>query len=173
MKNLARWDPFKVARRWDPFDDFRELQYEMDRLLNRMTKEIPEGSAFGTWMPAVESYTRDNNLMFKCELPGVDPKEVDVTVDETGHQLVIKGERKTEKDTKEEDYLRKEITYGTFERRFPLPEGIKTDGIKAKFDKGILEITVPAPQIAGKARRIEIESPPVIEGEKKDVKKAA
>jgi HSP20 family protein len=171
MKGIARWDPFRAMRRGDPFADFREMQYEMDRLLDRMGRDTSVTETFSNWLPAVESYRKGNDLVFKCELPGMDPKEVEVTVDESG-QLIIKGERKTEKDTRDEDYIHRELTYGSFERRFALPEGVKTDEIKAKFTNGLLEITVPSTQISSKAKKIEIESQKVIEGAK-DIKKAA
>jgi HSP20 family protein len=174
MKSLTRWDPFRLMRGWDPFNELREVQYELDKLFDRFGRDISgTDTSFGTWMPSVESYMKGNNLIFKCELPGVDPKEVDVTIDENARQLIIKGERKTEKDTKQEDYIHKELVYGTFERRFTLPEGVKTDQVKAKFANGILEISVPAPAISAKAKKIEIETPKMIEGEKADVKKAA
>ena len=173
MKSIARWDPFRMMRRWDPFSELREMQYEMDRLLDRFSRDVPAATEpFGGWIPAVETYKKGNDVVFKCELPGVDPKEVDVTVDETGRQLIIKGERKTEKDAKDEDYIHRELTYGSFERRFTLPEGVKTDHIKAKFSNGMLEITVPVPEIGTKAKKIEVETPKMIEGEK-GVKKAA
>lgn len=173
-KNLMRWDPLRIMRRWDPFTEMREMQYELDRLFDRLGKDLPGAGteSFGEWMPSVESYVKENELVVKCELPGVDPKEVDVTVDENAHQLIIKGERKTEKDTKEEAYIHRELTYGAFVRRFTLPEGVKADLVKAKFTNGILEISVPAPAVA-KAKKIEIQTPTLIEGEKPDVKKAA
>jgi HSP20 family protein len=131
------------------------MQHEMDRVLDRLfgtdtsEREMP-------WMPSVESYTKDNQLVFKAELPGVDPKDLDISV--TDRELIIKGERRAEKGTKEENYVYKEISYGSFERRFVLPESAKTDELKAKFANGILEITVPAPAIS-KGRKIEIEAP--------------
>ncbi len=159
-KSLMRWDPFKIMRRGDPFGDLREIQHDMERLYDRFFgKEISVSDiGHGEWMPLVESYVKGNDLLFKCELPGVDPKDVDVSFDESTRQLVIKGERKMEKDTKDEDYIYRELAYGGFERRFTLPEGVKTDQVKAKFTNGILEITVPAPAIS-KARKIEIETP--------------
>lgn len=108
------------------------------------------------WMPSVESYIKDSKLVFKAELPGVDPKDLDVSI--TDRELIIKGERKAEKGTKDENYDYREISYGSFERRFVLPEGVKTEELKAKFSNGILEITVPAPTII-KARKIEVEAP--------------
>jgi HSP20 family protein len=115
---------------------------------------------------------KEGHLVFKAELPGVDPKDLDVSV--VDRELVIKGERKVEKGTKDEDYIYREISYGSFERRFLLPEGVKTEDLKAKYTNGILEITVLAPAVA-KARKIEIETPKeekLIEGEA-TVKKAA
>jgi len=169
MKSLIRWDPFRM-REWDPFSDLRSMRFDMDRLFNRFLGEAP-GERTALWMPSIESYTKDGKLVVKAELPGVDPKDLDVSI--TERELVIKGERKSEKDTKEENYAYREIVYGSFERRFTLPEGVKTDELKAKFVNGILEVTMPAPAIT-KARKIEIEAPKeekkVIETE---VKKAA
>lgn len=167
MKGLIRWDPFRAITRWDPFEEVRSMQHEMDRLFNRFLGRgiSTEGSTL--LMPSVESYKKDNTLVFKAELPGVDPKDLDVSV--TDRELVIKGERKAEKDTKEENYLYHEINYGSFERRFLLPEGVKTEELKAKFANGILEITVPAPAIT-KGRKIEVEAP---KEEKKQIETGA
>ncbi len=167
MKSLIRWDPFKIMSRWDPFDELRRMQREMDRLFDRfLGGETLGTSHVSVWVPSIESYTRDGELVVRTELPGVDPKDLDVSV--TDRELVIKGERKSEKGTKEENYLYKEIFYGAFERRFLLPEGVKTDDLKAKFANGILEITMPAPAVS-KPRKIEIETkePKQIEAEAK------
>jgi HSP20 family protein len=142
-------------KQWDPFADFRSMRFDMDRLFDRFLGEVP-GERTTLWMPSIESYTKDGELVVKAELPGVDPKDLDVSI--TERELVIKGERKSEKDAKEENYAYREIVYGSFERRFVLPEGVKTDELKAKFANGILEITMPAPAIT-KARKIEIEAP--------------
>jgi HSP20 family protein len=173
MKSLTQWDPFK-AMHWDPFNELREMQRDMDRLFDRFSgRDIAVSeTAHGEWMPLVESYMKGNDLVFKCELPGVDPKDVDASFDEKTHQLIIKGERKQEKSTKDEDYIYREFAYGNFERRFTLPEGVKTDQLKAKYTNGILEITVPAPAVS-KAKKIEIETPKILEEEAASVKKAA
>ncbi len=166
-KSLMRWEPFKAMRRWDPFNEFREIQRDLDRLYDRfLGGEVP-GERSTLWMPSVESYMKDGQLVFKAELPGVDPKDLDVSISE--RELVIKGERKSEKGEKEQNYAYREIVYGSFERRFALPEGVKTDELKAKFTNGILEITMPAPAVT-KARKIEIEAPKV---EKKQIESEA
>ena len=173
MKSLIRLDPFRAMRRWDPFSELREMQHDMDRLFGRFLGRdmLVSETGYGEWMPSVESYTKGNDLVFKCELPGIDPKDVDVTLDENARQLIIKGERKTEKGEKDEDYIYREFAYGSFERRLALPEGVKTEQVKAKFTNGILEITVPAPAMS-KPKKIEIETPKLVEGETA-VKKAA
>lgn len=156
MKSLIRLDPFRMMRRWEPFDELRTMQHEMDRLFDRFLGTGYPGERGALWMPSVESYTKEGKLVFKAELPGVDPKDLDVSI--TDRELVIKGERKAEKGTKEENYVYREISYGSFERHFVLPEGVKTDELKATFSNGILEVTLPAPAVV-KARKIEIETP--------------
>lgn len=143
-----------MMRRWEPLDELRIMQNEMDNLFGRLfgagTREFG-----GNWMPSIESYSKEGKLVFRVELPGVDPKDLDVS--NTDRELIIKGERKREKDSQEENYVYREISYGSFERHFALPEGCKVDELKAKFTDGILEVTVPAPAIT-KARKIEIET---------------
>jgi HSP20 family protein len=170
MKSLMRWDPFRI-KQWDPLADIRLMQRDMARVFDRFLGGEEVGERRTLWMPSVESYTKDGQLVFKAELPGVDPKDLDVSISE--RELVIKGERRSEKGSKEENYAYREIVYGSFERRFVLPEGVKTDDLKAIFTNGVLEITMPAPAIT-RARKIEIETP---KGEKKviesEAKKAA
>ena len=165
MKSLIRWDPFRM-KEWDPFADLRSMQHDMERMFDRFLGDVP-GERSTLWMPSVESYTKDGQLVFKAELPGVDPKDLDVSIIE--RELVIKGERKSEKGEKEQNYSYREIVYGSFERRFALPEGVKTDELKAKFTNGILEVTMPAPAVT-KARKIEIETP---KEEKKQIESEA
>lgn len=153
MKSLVRWDPFKMMENWDPFDELRSLRREMDTLFNRF---IESGERrVSSWHPAVESYIKEGKLFLKAELPGIDPKDLEVNV--TEHELVVKGERKTEKDEKDKDFSCREISYGSFERHFVLPSGAKIEEMKATFVNGLLEISVPVPELA-KARKIEIET---------------
>jgi HSP20 family protein len=171
MKSLIRLDPFRALRTWDPFDELRTVQTDMDSLFNRFLdmERAWEGEAGGRWLPLIDSYVKEGKLFIKAELPGIDVKDLDLTI--TERELVIKGERKTEKDEKEKDYSYREISYGSFERRFLLPEGAKTEELKAKFNNGVLEITVPVPAVPmSKKIEIEIKEPKQIAAE---VKKAA
>lgn len=170
MKSLMKLDPFRALRTWEPFDDLRRMQQEMDRIFDRFL----EGRSLRTeheelWVPAMDSYVKDDRLILRCELPGVDPKELEVSI--TDREIVIKGERKASKEEKDKDYLVREISYGTFERHFALPEGTKTDDLKARFENGVLELSVPVPARA-KTRKIEIDVPKKTEGET-SVRKAA
>ena len=154
MKSLMRWDPFGIMRRWDPFDEVRNMQNEMERIFDRFLGARAEGlRETVSWMPMIESYIKDGKLTVKAELPGVEAKDLDVSV--TDRELVIKGERRSEKDEKEKDYTYREISYGSFERRLAIPEGVNTDDLKASFTNGVLEISLPAPE-APKSKKITI-----------------
>jgi len=157
MKSIIRWDPFRAMRAWDPFDEMRTMQRDMDRLFDRLLGGERAGDVIrhGLWAPPIESFTKEGKLFLKAELPGVDPKDLDITI--TDRELVIKGERKAEKDEKEKDYTYREISYGSFERRFVIPEGVKAEDLKAAFVNGILEISVPIPEVP-KAKKIEIKT---------------
>ena len=156
MKSLARWDPFKIVRSWDPFDDLRNMQKEMDGLFERFIGGgRSAGASMETWTPAVDSYVKDGKLTLKAELPGIDPKDLEVTV--MDRDLVLKGERKSEKREKENEYTYQEISYGSFERHFRLPEGAKMEDLKATFTNGILEISVPVPALP-EAKKVTIET---------------
>jgi HSP20 family protein len=97
----------------------------------------------------------------KAELPGIDPKEIDLSVDD--NQLTIKGERKTSEEKKEEGYVLREIAHGRFERTVRLPEGADIEKINARYDKGVLHITVPVKEALA-SKKVPIE---VTAGEKK------
>jgi HSP20 family protein len=174
MKSLTRWDPFGIMGKWDPFDELKNLQHRMDGLFDRFLsgRAIEGGGDIGAWMPTIESFTKDGKLTVRAEVPGVEAKDLDVSVSE--RELVIKGERRTEKDEKEKEYAYREINYGSFERHLPLPVGAKTEDLKAKFSNGVLEIVVPVPELP-KAKKVLIETKAEkqIESGPSTVKKAA
>jgi HSP20 family protein len=117
-----------------------------------------ERSVWGTegWTPALESRVENGNLIVKADLPGIDPKEVSISV--LGNQLTIEGERKREEKKEEKDYFYQEMSYGKFSRTIPLPEGVEADKVKASYKNGVLEITLPAPQqLASKKVQIEVQ----------------
>jgi HSP20 family protein len=95
----------------------------------------------GAWAPAVDIYETDQAIELKADLPEVDPKDVDVRIED--NMLFLKGERKLEKEVKEENFHRIERSYGSFARSFALPQGIATDKISADYRNGVLKVTLP------------------------------
>jgi len=108
------------------------------------------------WEPAIESRKENGNIVVKADLPGIDPKEVTISV--VGNELRIEGERKQEEKKEEKDYFYQEVAYGKFARMIPLPEGVDVDKITATYKNGVLEITAPAPkQLQSKTVQIAVQ----------------
>ncbi len=131
-----------------PQNLFPELAFrhgDIDDLFNRFFGFFPNTSVEGTspvsWLPAVEAFRKDGGYVVRMDMPGVDPKDVEVSVVEDS--LIVKGERKKAKEITEKDYHYQETSYGKFERRLALPKGINRDQVEAHFDNGVLEISVP------------------------------
>jgi HSP20 family protein len=113
------------------------------------------------FIPTADVFARNGELVVKVDLPGVEPKDIHVKLDED--ELTITGERKVDKEVKEEGYYRKETSYGFFERRMTIPKGIKESDILAKYEDGVLEITMPkVAKIEGKPKAKEIPVKPMI-----------
>lgn len=93
------------------------------------------------WVPAIDMYEQSNKFVVKAELPGI--KEQDIEVSVSDNTLTIKGERKTEREVKEENYYRSERAYGRFFRSIPLPANADTQKVQANYDNGVLEISIP------------------------------
>ncbi|MDR5684368.1 MAG: Hsp20/alpha crystallin family protein [Armatimonadota bacterium] len=131
--------------RWDPFEELNAMQRAMDRLMQEFGRPAPQRAAGTTqpvvWQPAVEMYETDSEVVVRAELPGIDPKDVDVTVAEGS--LVIKAEAKAEQEERGRAYLRREFRYGAFLRSLPLPAEVKGDEARATYKGGILEVRVP------------------------------
>lgn len=107
------------------------------------------------WAPAIESHVENGNLIVKADIPGIDPKDVSISV--TGNQLTIEGERKHEEKKEEKDYFYRELAYGKFTRTMPLPAGVDADKVKASCKDGVLQITMPAPKELA-PKRIQVEA---------------
>jgi len=143
--------------RWDPFRDIITLRERMDKMFEDSLARfrMPEEATMPTfWSPSVDIYETDENIVLKAELPGVDKKEVSVEVKD--NTLFLKGERKREKEVKEENYHRVERSFGTFMRSFSLPVTVKQDQVKAKFKDGVLEVTLPKAEEA-KPKQVKVE----------------
>ncbi len=132
------------------YEEIGDLERRMDDLMRtflgprvHLTRPVLPLFLQKPFMPVTDVFVRDEDLVIRVELPGIDPAS-DVTVSvEDGH-LVIRGERKQEQELKEEAYYRLETAYGTFERFFPLPEGFEEGAIEAVYVDGVLEVILPA-----------------------------
>jgi HSP20 family protein len=137
-----------------------QMHRELDDMLGRFLTPDAGTAPYRTetepvaWWPAVESYAKDGNLHVRVALPGVDPKDVEVTVSDD--YLVIRGERKGKTEEKGSGRYVREFAYGAFERTLALPEGIDPGKVQAKFANGMLDLTVPAP-VAVVPKKIEIQ----------------
>jgi HSP20 family protein len=127
-----------ILTRWDPFRDLSVLQDRMNRLFQDFTPRGEQELTAGNFVPPVDIYEDEHNITVKAELPGIDPKDVDVRVE--SNTLTIKGERKFEKEEKEENFHRIERRYGTFVRSFTLPNTVDTENVKADYDNGVLKV---------------------------------
>lgn len=120
------------------FEPFAALQDEINRVFNQRRTG---GSDLTTWAPAVDIYESEHELVVKADLPDVDPKDLDIRVE--NNILTIRGERKFEKSVSEDNYLRVERAYGSFSRSFALSNTVNTEAIKAEYQNGVLTLHIP------------------------------
>jgi HSP20 family protein len=142
--------------RWEPFDEMMSMRESMDRLFEDFFSRRPRQAGPLVWQPAVEISETDTDILVKAELPGIDPKNVEVNV--TGDVLTIKGEAKAEQEEKRRGYYRRELRYGAFQRAIALPIEVRGDEAKATFRHGILEVRVPkAERVRPKSVKVEVQ----------------
>ena len=140
---------------WKPVDELTTMRQDLDSLWDRFFPEKPftEGYLTHEWLPSIDLTETKDNLLVKAELPGLEAKDVEVSL--TDDILTIKGEKKEEKEEKNEHHFFVERYTGTFERRIKLPTLVKTNAIDAKFDRGVLTISLPKSE-EGKKKAIKI-----------------
>src|SRR6478752_786482 len=147
-----------LLTRWEPLREFSTMQDRMNRM-NRLFRESyspqePEEALTTTsFAPPVDIYEDEHNITLKMEAPGFDEKDIDVRVE--GNTLNVRGERKLEKDEKEENYRRMERQYGCFTRSFTLPSSVDPGQVSAHFDKGVLKINL-AKKVEAKPKQIKV-----------------
>jgi len=147
-----------LLTRWEPFREFSAMQDRMNRM-NRLFRESysPEGpeEALTTtsYAPPVDIYEDEHNITLKLEVPGIDEKDIDVRIENT--TLTVHGERKIEKEEKEENFRRVERQYGEFTRSFTLPSSVDLGQVSAHYDKGVLKINF-AKKAEAKPKQIKV-----------------
>jgi HSP20 family protein len=129
--------------RFEPFRDLLTSQREYVRLLKEAFSPMSGETEVSTrsWAPPVDIYETEDAIVLKAELPGIDPKDVEVRVED--NTLYLKGERNYEKDVNEQNYHRVERSYGSFARSFSLPNSIDAEKVKAEYKDGLLTLTMP------------------------------
>jgi len=144
-----------VITRWDPFREFSTLQDRMNRLFHESYGPEGREEALTTtgFAPKADVYEDEHDITLKIEVPGVDEKDIDVRIE--NNTLTVHGERKFEKEEKEENYLRVERSYGSFTRSFTLPNTVDTADVTADYDKGVLKIKL-AKRAEAKPKQIKV-----------------
>jgi len=137
--SLVKWDPFREFNAWN------------DRLGSFLGRNWDGPLSTTAWNPSVDIFENDNEVVFKAELPGLNAKDIDVKLE--NNILTLKGERRFEKETKEENYHRIEREYGTFSRSFALPTAVNGEKVTAEYKDGVLKVTLP--------KKEEIKSKPI------------
>jgi HSP20 family protein len=132
MRTLSRWEPFRGAN---------FLPEQFHRLFDELAGRTTDESVLSTWAPAVDIYETEHELVVKADLPDVDPKDLDIRVE--NNLLTLRGERKFEKKVSEENYLRVERAYGSFSRSFALANSVNPEAIKADYHNGVLTLLIP------------------------------
>ena len=160
---LVKFKPEREISTWSPFKDLVNMQREMGRLFDGLFADFdgdvrtdPFGRSYITpWSPRADVIENDDAYVIKAELPGVNKNDVKITLRD--NVLTIKGEKKEEKEEKEKNFHRIERSYGSFERSFALPAGVKNDKVDAAYKDGVLSITLPKAEEA-KPKEIEVKA---------------
>ncbi|MEO1785306.1 Hsp20/alpha crystallin family protein [Thermodesulfobium sp. 4217-1] len=129
-----------LLRSSDPFENLFTIQERINKVFNDL---LPSSEVDSTsrWVPAIDVFEKEGNIEIELEAPGI--KEEDLKIKIEDGMLIISGERKFEKEDKKENYYRMERSYGSFSRSFSLPDNVERDKIGAKYENGLLKITLP------------------------------
>jgi HSP20 family protein len=158
----------------DPFAFAQAMSQEMDRLFDTFGGTSQSGRSLSTsgsgrrvqqqgrggqsyWAPPMEVFQRGNDMVVRADLPGISPDDVEIDVEDG--VLTISGERRNTNEDQQEGFYRSERSYGAFSRSIALPEGVDEDKVNARYEHGVLDVTVPLPQQQHqRGRRVQIQS---------------
>jgi HSP20 family protein len=128
-----------LMRYWQPFTEIETLRQQLDKVFDQRAATRDNSEA--AWMPALELVDSGDNFVLKAQLPGIDPKDIDVQA--TPEAISISGERRYENTDEKSGYVRSEFRYGKFHRVLTLPAHIQNDSVQAEYKDGILMLTLP------------------------------
>jgi HSP20 family protein len=145
-RELTIWRPFGEMA---PFRDFERMKRDMDRLWESFfEKGTLRGEDGREWLPSLDVAETKNEIVVKAEVPGLEPKDIDISLSDG--LLTIKGEKKQEREEKEENYHLVERSYGSFARSIRLPNEVRSDKINASYKNGVLKVVLPKSEEAKK-----------------------
>ena len=147
--------------RWEPFRELAALQNEMSRWMNTLAAPGAGNGQSSTWLPAVDVWETEKELVLSFDLPGIEEDKIAVELDD--NTLTVSGERERTDEHSSERFYRFERRHGQFSRSVSLPAGVKDSDVQADYTNGVLEVRIPKPE-EPKPRRIEIGSTKTIEG---------
>lgn len=139
--------------RWDPFRDVTTLQNRLNSLFQDYNRAEGEPVAAASFIPPVDIYEDDHQIVLKLEVPGMKQEDLDIQLE--NNNLTVRGERKFENEEKEENFHRIERRYGSFVRNFSLPQTIDTNNVTANYDAGVLTISL-AKKAESKPKQVKI-----------------
>jgi HSP20 family protein len=142
-----------MITRWDPFREMNVLQSNLNRIFQDYGRGSDELMTSGTFVPPVDIYEDEHNITLKMEVPGIDEKDINITLE--NNTLTVRGERKLEKEEKEENFHRMERRYGAFTRSFSLPNTVDAEHVTANYNNGILNIQL-AKRAEAKPKQIKV-----------------
>jgi HSP20 family protein len=139
---------------WSPFRELDRFKRDFDDLFDRFLGGRITPAAQTAIVPPLESCVDQGKFMVRADLPGIDPKDVEITA--TGDQLTIRGKRARNEEERGRNFIQREVSYGSFERSVKLPEGVKPEEITASYRNGVLELTAPMAEDT-KTRKVPIQ----------------
>lgn len=144
---------------WSPATQLAKLDHDFENILNHFMSHdwgVGKPSSRLYHPPAIESFIDSDRLVVRADLPGVDPKDVEIRVE--GNILTIRGSRAAASEEQRRDFVHREIRYGSFERAISIPKGVKREDISAAYRNGVLELTVPLDK-AIEVRKVPVQMP--------------
>jgi HSP20 family protein len=149
--------------RWEPFRELAALQNEMGRWMSQAAGvgSLPGNGQSSTWLPAVDVWETDKEIVLSFDLPGIPEDKIAVELED--NVLTVSGERERTQEHSNDRFYRFERRYGSFSRTVTLPTGVNENSIQADYSDGVLEVRVPKPE-EQKPKRIQIGSQDAIEG---------
>jgi HSP20 family protein len=146
----------KDFQQWSPLRELEHFRRDFDEVFDRFFgKGLSSAFSSSAALPKIESYVEGDKMIVRADLPGADPTEIEVSV--TGETLTLRGTRAAREERKGRDFVHREVSHGSFERSLRLPKGVRAEDIRASYQHGVLELTIPiAPEMTPRKVPIQV-----------------